>query len=372
MKKQHEIILWVAVSAASFMLSVCLVVGMIIAIHLGTLKGEESLFVRYVISIALGISTATLTVGGLKAKAAITGRKLGIHIDLGGAAAVLALTVFGAFYFTTDNSFDQTFYLKESITDRYLSAESMSIVLNLDTGPKTEIVGPGGFIAFKDLPAKLKNTEQTIATNSPSFKLPEEFSRVKLDGQTKEIKVNRKDEVMWSFRRKVNYEIIKLLVPLRLMAGESFGEHPELPVSVYKLPEVIQSILSVPLNHNPGNLSLEDFRKMYVYLPDEPFWKQEWLDARGTFGERLAKTAMDFVDFYQNLSQLERTYMSERELTLIHELRSTLMVERMKNLIGIKLDDDETLIKIELEEYIDKIEALENEIGPFEMLFVTF
>jgi len=81
---------------------------------------------------------------------------------------------------------------------------------------------------------------------------------------------------------------------------------------------------------------------------------------------------MDFVDFYQNLSQLERSYMSERELTLIHELRASTMIERMKNLIGMSLSDDETLIELEVLDYLKKIKAIESEIGPFEQLFVTF
>ncbi len=155
MKKEHEKILWIGVAAASFFLAVCLSIGMIFAVHFGVLKGEEGLFIRYVISIALGASTATLTVGALRAKASITGKKLGTHIELGGASAVLALTVFGAFYFTSNPSFNQGFYFEDSVTERKIASESMKVVLNLDTGPVELTVGPNGFLEFKNLPTSL-------------------------------------------------------------------------------------------------------------------------------------------------------------------------------------------------------------------------
>ncbi|MBL6445713.1 hypothetical protein JMN32_05295 [Fulvivirga sp. 29W222] len=371
-QESKTMIFWVLVTFGALVFCSLLVVALVYSSFKGYLYGTNGVFVRYGISIVLGLSSAAFLIGGLKANAAVRGKKFGMAIELGGGAAIAALVIWGSIYSTKQTEFTQGFYLFNSSTNKPIDNQELSLTAMLPNGPQTVMVGAEGYIEFKNLPNKLLGAEVELSIPVEGYNLPDTINSLIFNGETRKIMLLRDNSAMLRFKKSVAYEFIRLIIPLRIMADDAFGNYSELPFANFNRDELINTLAEIPISTNPGDLTLPELQRMFVYVSDEPIYKTELVKSKGTYAERLAGAAMRFTEFYTNFSQLERNYLSDKELNLIHEVRHTLFIERMKNLIGMKISNDETLIPVELEGLFSALVNAEEEMGPFEMYFVTF
>lgn len=366
---------WVTISAVAFVVCIALTALMLWAKSSGWLSGTDGPFIRFTISIALGAAVAAFTVGGLRAHAALTGEVHGIRVQVGGALAAMTITVVGAFWVTQQNSFAQGFYLSDSSTKKLVTSETATVVLLLNTGPREVMVGANGFAEFRELPMSLFNVEVEAHIKSARFDdLPATKNRIRLNGNAISLELIANHAEMREFKKRVALNVIALLAPLRVLAGDSFGNRDEANSANYSRPEVLNALLAADLYVNPGKMTVENMGKMFVYLFDEPTWRQELLNASGAHHERIARAAHQFSTFYFEINKSDRNYLSDTAQKALHALRYTQYVERFKNSVSLDSNNrpPRNLIEAELKAFLNAISEVERSHGPLNSLLVQF
>jgi hypothetical protein len=361
---------WLGACAAAFAAALVVLALLAIARTQGWISGPSGEMLLFTGSLALGVAVAAFAVGALRARAAISGVIYGFNIQLGGALAAVAVTVLGAYFFAKSSAFVQPIYLTDAQTKASVLSGEAELVLRLDSGPLSLKVGESGFLEFRNLPAVLLGQQVDLDVRSNRYELPPDARRIVLTGKRIDIALkNKRGGPMWAFRRRLVLEAAGLLAPLRSMAGNDFNGS-ELIEAHFTAPKALDRILAVDLMNRQPDMTEAELRRQFIFLGVEPTWRQELLSAKGSFQDRIARSALRFADFHQSLSMLDRSYLSPSEMEAFEQVRTSMYVERMKKAVAVSPKElPRNLIRLEMESFFERMEHLNREIGPFEGFF---
>ena len=370
---KREIIFWTAISGVAFIFSALFIALMLWATHAGWVIGANGPFVRFAISIALGISVATLTVGGLRAFAAISGAAFGFNIEIGGALAAIALTVGSAIYVTQQDGFTQGFYIIDVSTRQAVESDVATVIIQVDSGPIQKPVGPSGYVEFKDLPGRILNSQQNLTLNSDQYVIMDGHTSVRLTGEPIKLEVQKNNAVVREFKKRLHLNLLGLYAPLRVLAGSAYGNFDEAHAARFNDPEVFDALINADLRSDPGQMTYQQLSKLFIYLSVEPTWRNELLNATGSHNDRLARAALRFSDYFNDLSMTGRRYLSPEAMEAINKLRNTLFIERMKNSVGLSQDQViERIPPLELKQLVSEMINVERIVGPLDQYLVQY
>lgn len=289
-------------SIVSLLVSLAILLLLIFAENLQTQSMLQDR-VFYISLVLMGIFSALALFGYIKSRASLSGNVNGMAIELGGPAALAALVVIGGFFLIPrDQVFDVTVRAVDKLGVPVYSDRKAEVLLKLPTGLRTADFTSNGEATIKGIPAKLLNTRHKIIVDIYFYTQSSPEKEYILNHDVIEVPLlhNEGTEIGILNQKKAHLEFVKLLIPFRLINGNT--EKLEMDLDQYYAPSFVETAQRIELN-TKINLSDDEkyryFDILYEYAPES-------LNFNGkTYAELIHETAISFRRNISVMSQID-------------------------------------------------------------------
>ena len=238
-----------ALSLISLVVSIAILVLLIFAENLqaNSLLQDR---VFYVCLVLMGVFSALALFGYIKSKATVAGNVNGLAIELGGPAALAFLVVVGGFYLIPrSDAFDVTIRAVNERGEPVYSDRKAKVLLKLPTGLREAEFTSNGEATIKGIPSDLLNTKQKLVVDIYYFIQENKDRKYILSDDVIEVVLKENPEGTTTGilnKQKAHLEILKLLMPYRLISDDS--DSLEINLEQYYDSSFIEKAKSTDLN----------------------------------------------------------------------------------------------------------------------------
>ncbi len=307
------------VSLVALLLAISILMLMIFAENLQAQSVLQDK-VYYVCLVLMGIFSGISLFNYLKSHAQVSGHAHGWGVEVGGPAALVVLVVFGGFFLIPRlESFDLTVRAINEKGNLAYSNRKAQFTIMLPTGQRTGYFTAEGEGTIKGLPAKLFNTKAKIQVSIYFYDQIEKDQEYILNNDVVEIQVksnaNGTPESILN-RRRANLEVVKLLMPYRLIYMEE-KKYGETNITQYQDKLFLDRANALNIN-SVISISPDEIDDTFDVLRENA---PEALNVNGkTYAELIHETAINFRRNVGIMSQIDSEGIDpeiQRELIII-------------------------------------------------------